>query len=193
MAKAALSVSNPVTSNLYSHSGAPSGATSKTRLSCSAVRAFRLGHLPCSKEILPIGVRTSRSGERRICALGEFLLDEFARTGIEHVYMIVDPAKSDIVEIEDYRTPEGHGMLKVWMSHGDKVVELPPGFKLMASTERKGNPFASVPRNARGCGVFRWSLSGASRHNGSCLRLQERPASGLMANRNAVRRTEVAA
>jgi GMP synthase (glutamine-hydrolysing) len=37
--------------------------------------------------------------------------------------------------IEDYRTPEGHGMLKVWMSHGDKVVEMPPGFKLMASTE----------------------------------------------------------
>ncbi len=37
--------------------------------------------------------------------------------------------------IEDFRTPEGHGMLKVWMSHGDKVVELPPGFKLMASTE----------------------------------------------------------
>jgi GMP synthase (glutamine-hydrolysing) len=37
--------------------------------------------------------------------------------------------------IEDYRTAEGHGMLKVWMSHGDKVVELPPGFKLMASTD----------------------------------------------------------
>jgi GMP synthase (glutamine-hydrolysing) len=37
--------------------------------------------------------------------------------------------------IEDYRTPEGHGMLKVWMSHGDKVAELPPGFTLMASTE----------------------------------------------------------
>jgi GMP synthase (glutamine-hydrolysing) len=36
--------------------------------------------------------------------------------------------------IEDFRTPEGHGMLKVWMSHGDKVVALPPGFKLMAST-----------------------------------------------------------
>jgi GMP synthase (glutamine-hydrolysing) len=26
-------------------------------------------------------------------------------------------------------------MLNVWMSHGDKVTELPPGFKLMASTE----------------------------------------------------------
>ena len=37
--------------------------------------------------------------------------------------------------IEDYRTAEGHGMLKVWMSHGDKVVELPSGFKLMASTD----------------------------------------------------------
>jgi GMP synthase (glutamine-hydrolysing) len=37
--------------------------------------------------------------------------------------------------IEDRSTPEGHGMLEVWMSHGDKVTELPRGFKLMASTE----------------------------------------------------------
>jgi GMP synthase (glutamine-hydrolysing) len=37
--------------------------------------------------------------------------------------------------IEDFRTAEGHGMLKVWMSHGDRVVELPPGFRLMASTD----------------------------------------------------------
>jgi GMP synthase (glutamine-hydrolysing) len=37
--------------------------------------------------------------------------------------------------IEDYRTPEGHGMLKVWMSHGDKVAAMPAGFKLMASTD----------------------------------------------------------
>jgi GMP synthase (glutamine-hydrolysing) len=37
--------------------------------------------------------------------------------------------------IEDSRTTEGHGLLKVWMSHGDKVTELPPGFKLMASTD----------------------------------------------------------
>ncbi len=36
--------------------------------------------------------------------------------------------------IADFTTAEGHGMLKVWMSHGDKVTELPPGFKLMAST-----------------------------------------------------------
>jgi len=37
--------------------------------------------------------------------------------------------------IEDRRNAEGHGLLKVWMSHGDKVTEMPPGFKLMASNE----------------------------------------------------------
>ncbi|MEY3944215.1 MAG: hypothetical protein RL697_228 [Pseudomonadota bacterium] len=36
--------------------------------------------------------------------------------------------------IEDFSTTEGHGMLKVWMSHGDKVTQLPEGFKVMAST-----------------------------------------------------------
>jgi GMP synthase (glutamine-hydrolysing) len=38
-------------------------------------------------------------------------------------------------DIEDYRTADGHGMLKVWMSHGDKVTQLPDGFKVMASTD----------------------------------------------------------
>ncbi len=37
--------------------------------------------------------------------------------------------------IQDYANPQGHGMLQVWMSHGDKVTELPRGFKLMASTD----------------------------------------------------------
>ncbi|NEN75447.1 glutamine-hydrolyzing GMP synthase [Pelistega sp. NLN82] len=36
--------------------------------------------------------------------------------------------------LEDGRTKDGYPLLKVWMSHGDKVTELPPGFKLMAST-----------------------------------------------------------
>ena len=49
--------------------------------------------------------------------------------------------------IEDYRTPEGHGMLKVWMSHGDKVAEMPPGFKLMASTD--ACPIAGMADEAR--------------------------------------------
>ncbi len=33
------------------------------------------------------------------------------------------------------RTPEGHGLLDVWMSHGDKVTALPPGFKLAGSSK----------------------------------------------------------
>ncbi len=50
-------------------------------------------------------------------------------------------------DIADFTTPEGHGMLKVWMSHGDKVTELPPGFKLMASTE--SCPIAGMADEAR--------------------------------------------
>jgi len=50
--------------------------------------------------------------------------------------------------IEDFSTPEGHGMLKVWMSHGDKVTALPDGFKLMASTP--SCPIAGMADEARG-------------------------------------------
>lgn len=38
-------------------------------------------------------------------------------------------------------------MLKVWMSHGDKVTEMPPGFKLMASTP--SCPIAGMADEAR--------------------------------------------
>jgi len=37
-------------------------------------------------------------------------------------------------DIEDRVNAEGHGLLDVWMSHGDRVVELPSGFKAIAST-----------------------------------------------------------
>ena len=50
-------------------------------------------------------------------------------------------------DIADFTTPEGHGMLKVWMSHGDKVTELPEGFKLMASTD--SCPIAGFADEAR--------------------------------------------
>jgi GMP synthase (glutamine-hydrolysing) len=67
-------------------------------------------------------------------------------------------------DIADYTTPEGHGMLNVWMSHGDKVTEMPPGFKLMASTElpdrrhgRRGAPLLRhpVPRRSHAHGAGR--------------------------------------
>jgi GMP synthase (glutamine-hydrolysing) len=50
-------------------------------------------------------------------------------------------------DIEDFDTPEGHGMLKVWMSHGDKVTQLPEGFKVMASTP--ACPIAGMADEAR--------------------------------------------
>ncbi|MCI0654676.1 MAG: glutamine-hydrolyzing GMP synthase [Methylococcaceae bacterium] len=49
--------------------------------------------------------------------------------------------------IEDQRSPEGYGMLDVWMSHGDHVVELPPGFKVIASTESA--PIAGIADEQR--------------------------------------------
>jgi GMP synthase (glutamine-hydrolysing) len=49
--------------------------------------------------------------------------------------------------IADVTSPEGHGLLHVWMSHGDNVVEMPPGFKLMASTD--SCPIAGMADEAR--------------------------------------------
>lgn len=36
-------------------------------------------------------------------------------------------------DIQDSTNSEGHGLLDVWMSHGDKVTELPEGFHIIAS------------------------------------------------------------
>jgi GMP synthase (glutamine-hydrolysing) len=38
-------------------------------------------------------------------------------------------------DIEDHISPAGYGLLEVWMSHGDRVNQLPPHFKLIASTD----------------------------------------------------------
>jgi len=51
-------------------------------------------------------------------------------------------------DIADFTTTQGQGMLKVWMSHGDKVTMLPPGFKLMASTP--SCPIAGMADEAKG-------------------------------------------
>jgi GMP synthase (glutamine-hydrolysing) len=56
--------------------------------------------------------------------------------------------------IEDFRTPEGHGMLKVWMSHGDKVLDMPAGFRLMASTE--SCPIAAMADETRHFYGLQW-------------------------------------
>jgi GMP synthase (glutamine-hydrolysing) len=50
-------------------------------------------------------------------------------------------------DIEDRVNAEGHGLLDVWMSHGDRVAEIPPGFKLIAST--KDVPHAGMADESR--------------------------------------------
>ena len=40
-----------------------------------------------------------------------------------------------LADLEDRRNAQGHGLLDVWMSHGDKVVALPPGFVVAASSQ----------------------------------------------------------
>ena len=44
--------------------------------------------------------------------------------------------------IQDCISEDGHGLLDVWMSHGDRVNRLPPGFRALASTESA--PFAAI-------------------------------------------------
>ncbi|RFA29990.1 GMP synthase (glutamine-hydrolyzing) [Alkalilimnicola ehrlichii] len=50
-------------------------------------------------------------------------------------------------DIEDHASPEGWGLLDVWMSHGDRVSELPAGFKVIASTESA--PIAGIGDDER--------------------------------------------
>ncbi len=50
--------------------------------------------------------------------------------------------------IQDRTNDEGHGLLDVWMSHGDKVTELPPGFKVIGSNE--STPIAAMADETRG-------------------------------------------
>jgi len=44
-------------------------------------------------------------------------------------------ASSLLHDIKDHVAEDGSALLDVWMSHGDKVSEMPAGFELMASTE----------------------------------------------------------
>ena len=50
-------------------------------------------------------------------------------------------------DIEDHVTAEGYGMLDVWMSHGDRVTEIPDGFRVMASTDNA--PLAGMADETR--------------------------------------------
>ena len=50
-------------------------------------------------------------------------------------------------DIQDTVTEQGHGLLDVWMSHGDKVTELPAGFSIIASSD--STPIAAMADESR--------------------------------------------
>jgi GMP synthase (glutamine-hydrolysing) len=50
-------------------------------------------------------------------------------------------------DIEDHASPEGFGLLDVWMSHGDRVSVLPHGFSVIAETDNA--PLAGMADESR--------------------------------------------
>ncbi|MFV1984368.1 MAG: glutamine-hydrolyzing GMP synthase [Thiohalomonadales bacterium] len=50
-------------------------------------------------------------------------------------------------DIEDHTSEEGFGLLDVWMSHGDRVENLPDGFKVIASTDNA--PLAGMANESK--------------------------------------------
>jgi len=50
-------------------------------------------------------------------------------------------------DIEDHTSPEGYGLLDVWMSHGDRVDALPPGFHVICETANA--PLAGIADEER--------------------------------------------
>lgn len=51
-------------------------------------------------------------------------------------------------DIEDHTSEEGYGLLDVWMSHGDRVASLPPGFQVICETDNA--PYAGMADEERG-------------------------------------------
>jgi GMP synthase (glutamine-hydrolysing) len=52
-----------------------------------------------------------------------------------------------LADIQDRSNDREHGLLDVWMSHGDKVTSLPPGFVVMASND--ATPIAAMMDESR--------------------------------------------
>jgi glucose-1-phosphate thymidylyltransferase len=62
----------------------------------AAGQAMRMGLLPCSKEVLPLGFRLAADGQPHSRVVCEYLLERFSRGGITRAYVIVREGKWDI-------------------------------------------------------------------------------------------------
>ncbi|MFA6016382.1 MAG: glutamine-hydrolyzing GMP synthase [Gallionellaceae bacterium] len=69
--------------------------------------------------------------------------------------------------IQDKSNAQGHGLLDVWMSHGDKVTQLPQGFSVIASNE--ATPIAAMADEARRFYAVQFHPEVTHTHQGKAL------------------------
>ena len=62
----------------------------------AAGQATRLGVIPCSKELIPIGFTRNRSGDPRLTPVSQYLLEKYRKAGASKVYIILREGKWDI-------------------------------------------------------------------------------------------------
>jgi len=70
-------------------------------------------------------------------------------------------------DIQDKTNAQGHGLLDVWMSHGDKVTELPSGFSVIASNE--ATPIAAMADESRRFYAVQFHLEVTHTYQGKAL------------------------
>jgi len=70
--------------------------------------------------------------------------------------------------LEDNRDVQGRRLLDVWMSHGDRVTAVPPGFKVIAASDNA--PLAAMADESR----HLYGLQFARRRNPEALRARDR-------------------
>ena len=64
-----------------------------------------------------------------------------------HTQMEVLGASELLAELSERSTSEESSTLDVWMSHGDRVIELPPGFETIAQSD--ASPYAAIADEKR--------------------------------------------
>ncbi|MBA2648721.1 MAG: glutamine-hydrolyzing GMP synthase [Legionella sp.] len=74
------------------------------------------------------------------------------------------------LRIEDRISQDGYSLLDVWMSHGDKVVDLPPGFKIICETDNA--PIAGMADERRG--LYGLQFHPEVTHTAQGLRIMQR-------------------
>jgi glucose-1-phosphate thymidylyltransferase len=98
----------------------------------AAGRAERLGPLPCSKELLPVGFRETPRGPALMVA-GHCLLERFRAGGVERAFMILHESKWDVPRY--FGTGEVAGVSLAYLSI--------PGSRSVPETVDRAFPFVA--------------------------------------------------